>query len=63
MGPCKECGEWHCKCVLNFLDELEALHAHREETLLQHGVLKARNDPAFQEFMQQVMLSDGASDT
>lgn len=51
MGPCKECGKWHCECVLNFLDELAALDAHRQETLLQHRVLKARHDPAFQRFM------------
>jgi hypothetical protein len=54
MGPCKECGKWHCGCVLDFLDELEALHAHREETLLQHRALKARHDPAFQRFMSRL---------
>lgn len=52
MGPCKDCGKWHCACVLDFLDELEALHRHHEETLLQHRVLKARHDPAFQTFLR-----------
>lgn len=54
MGPCSDCGEWGCNCVLNFLDELEALRAHRTETMLQHHALKAKHDPAFQKFMEQV---------
>lgn len=55
MGPCKTCFKWHCSCLLDFLDELEELQAHRKETMLQHSVLKARHDQPFQRFMAKLL--------
>jgi hypothetical protein len=55
MGPCRECGKWHCECVMDFLDELDELHRHREETTLQHRALKAKHDKPFQRFMGKVL--------
>ena len=58
MGPCKGCGKYRCcGCVLDFLDELAELDAHRKETLLQHHALKAKHDPEFQLFMELVKRS------
>jgi hypothetical protein len=55
MGPCKECGEWHCDCAWTSAAFAYIQNEqHRHETLLQHRVLKARHDPAFQSFMAKV---------
>lgn len=53
MGPCKECGKWHCECVLDFLDELAVVkdYAHRAKQLVRF--VEAKADLPFQRFIKQ----------
>ena len=57
MGPCRDCGQWHCVCDWNreLLEEIRKLRAHRDETLLLHRSLKAHMDEGFQRFMAKVL--------
>jgi hypothetical protein len=60
MGPCKNCGQWHCTCdphvrAMQFLhDEIVSNRRACEAQIEEHRSLKAKRDPAFQRFMQKV---------
>ena len=53
MGPCKDCGKWHCVC--RFVDELAELGRQRRAQIQEHRLLKAKHDPSFQRFMAKVL--------
>ncbi len=61
MGPCRDCGQWHCICdahakSMRFLqDEIWVNKAACEAAIQEHRSLKARHDKDFQRFMERCM--------
>lgn len=55
MGPCKECGQWHCVCDL--IRQFEENRAQYQDIIYEHrtGTSRPRNDPAFERFMRQCL--------
>ncbi len=53
MGPCRECGEWHCVCEL--VRWMEENRLQFRDAMREHHSLCANRDQDFQRFMAKVL--------